>query len=526
MRPENNPGLFPPATPASVVVRSVASVGSRDAKATPSVGFSIWIALWLLALATRLWAAFYLPNAEQDGYSDAETIARLSAALAGGQFRLADLYGFWLPLFQLVAAVPNIWLNDALLAGKILSALCAAATCVLVFAIAYRLTHRLLLSCVVFGLVLLNPLHLLYSAACMTDVPFGCLTLASLWCLLKDRWLAAALCAALAGGVRVEAWALIPLLPLLQFIRQRRVSPLVCVLLVLPPVAWLLVSQMARGDWFAFFADRALYHAHYLEFHPSRYGFAPVDVRGDVDYFLLGANQIVFFASVIAAVVLFIQRWRYWRASWACVVTASYLFSIVGLLVAAYVTKRQPVWLPRYGLFALVLGLPLMAWLMQQVMEKAKPVWLGWLGAGAIVLACLSATKPQLPIIPKVMQDYQVHSLVADALVADLEKSNDQETRCLSDDMAVRVLSRLAPGRFLGSQDAPRDAWKSVALFETYLRDQRVGYVVFMATEDSLPVQHYPELGRGRAPADGRFELITSATSSFGPDVWLYRWRD
>jgi hypothetical protein len=58
------------------------------------------------------------------------------------------------------------------------------------------------------------------------------------------------------------------------------------------------------------------------------------------------------------------------------------------------------------------------------------------------------------------------------------------------------------------------------------LRDQRVGYVVFMATEDSLPVQHYPELGRGRVPADGRFELITSATSSFGPDVWLYRRRD
>jgi hypothetical protein len=31
--------------------------------------------------------------------------------------------------------------------------------------------------------------------------------------------------------------------------------------------------------------------------------------------------------------------------------------------------------------------------------------------------------------------------------------------------MAVRVLSGLAPGRFLGSADAPRDACKNITIF-------------------------------------------------------------
>ena len=127
-----------------VAAGSVASISPLDGKR--SIGPSFWIAVWVLALVSRLWAAFYLPNAEQDGYSDAETIARLTAGLSNGQFRLADLYGFWLPLFQFVAAILNIWLRDPLLAGKIVSSVCGGASCVLVFAIAHRLTRRMALS--------------------------------------------------------------------------------------------------------------------------------------------------------------------------------------------------------------------------------------------------------------------------------------------------------------------------------------------------------------------------------------------
>src|SRR3954462_1272464 len=84
-------------------------------KRQASLPVSVWLTVWLLAIAARLWAAYYLPNAGQDGYSDAHMIARLSEAIGNGQLPLADLYGFWLPLFQLVAALPNLWVGDALL---------------------------------------------------------------------------------------------------------------------------------------------------------------------------------------------------------------------------------------------------------------------------------------------------------------------------------------------------------------------------------------------------------------------------
>lgn len=505
--------------------RSVASVtlpvqGSRN-----PLGKSIWISLWVVALVTRLWAGFYLPNAEQDGYSDAETIARLSAALASGQFGVADLYGFWLPLFQLVAAIPNLWLGDPLLCGKIVSALCGSVSCVLVFAISYRLTQHILVSAAAFGLVLLNPLHLLYSAACMTDVPFGCLALGSLWFLLRDRWFLAAVCLAVAGAIRVEAWALIPLLPILQFLRQRRISLGSCVLLVLPPIGWLHVSQVARGDWLAFFKDRVLYHAHYLEFHPSRNGFSPADVRGDIDYLMLGANWLVFLASALAGLLVLMQYFRRRRISWDILATAAYVFAIVAFLLLAYVTKRQPVWLPRYGLILFVLGLPLLAWLSQWLLENSRPPWLGRVGGAVVLLISVWFALPQLPIIPKVMNDFQAHHRVANALNADLKQHDDNATHCFSDDIAVRVLSHLPPNRLHRSTDLPAEAWDSLELFETYLREHQVGYVVFMPTEDSLPVKFYPELGHNPGPSAGKFQQITSATSTFGPPVWLYRIR-
>ena len=99
---------------------------------------------------------------------------------------------------QIAAAILNRWIDNPLLAGKILSSLCGAISCVLVFAITEKLTRSVLLASAVFALVVLNPLHILYSAACMTDVPHACLVLASLFFLLRDRWLVAAVLAAIA----------------------------------------------------------------------------------------------------------------------------------------------------------------------------------------------------------------------------------------------------------------------------------------------------------------------------------------
>lgn len=484
-----------------------------------------WAILWSLALVVRLSAAFLLPTAEQDGYSYAEAIARLSANL--GHLQWKDLFGFWLPLFQLTAALLNIWIDNALLAGKILSALCGATSCVLVFALTKKLTENLTLACVTFALILCNPLHILYSAASMTEIPHSCLVLASLWFLLKERWLGAAIFAALAGSVRIEAWALIPLLPLLQFFRQRRVSLIVIGILLLPPLAWLGICQLATGDPFAYFADRVRYHEHYMDFYPTRRGFAFADISVDLDYFLLGANGTAFLAIIVAGGLSILQAIRDpHRLFWPAAAVAAYAFAMLGLLLFAYVTKRQPVILPRYGLTFFPLGLPLVGWLIQLLLNLLKPRVLATYAAVAIVVLSLRSWHQQLPVIFKVLDDFRAHQQVSQAVAAALGQTRDDNSRCFSDDVAVRVLSRLPPGRFTRSAIAPLSAWQSAADFQSFLRQQNVAYLVFTRIEDSLPAKFYPELGRKPESDAGDFEFVTMAASSFGPDVWLYRLRD
>jgi hypothetical protein len=87
---------------------------------------------------------------------------------------------------------------------------------------------------------------------------------------------------------------LIILLPLIQFLYERRVSLPGLMILLFPPLAWLGISQLATGDPFAFFTERARYQTQYLAFHGSR-------IHQDADYFLLGANYIVFFSIMAAA---------------------------------------------------------------------------------------------------------------------------------------------------------------------------------------------------------------------------------
>jgi hypothetical protein len=481
----------------------------------------LWAILWSIALAARLPAAFFLPNAEQDGYSYAETIARLSANL--GHLRLTDLYGFWLPLFQIAAAILNRWIDNPLLAGKILSALCGAISCVLVFVITEKLTRSILLASAVFALVVPNPLHILYSAACMTDVPHVCLVLASLWFVLQERWIAAAIFAAIAESVRIESWSLIFLLPLLQFLRQRRVSPSLVLILLLPPLAWIFISHLATGDAFSYFTERARYHAAYLDFYPTRHGFALADINRDADYFLLGANRIVFLGLLFASGVLIFQAIRR-RVFWPALFVAGYAFALFGFVLLAYVTKRQPVILPRYALVFFGLGLPLLAWLLQLLLEQYKPVWLAKSAAVIGITFCFWNAKNQMPIISKVRDDFRVHRRIAGIVADALHRSPDDRSRCFSDDVSVRVLSHLPAERFVRSSMVPETAGKTAGGFESYLREQDVAYLVYMRVEDSLPPKLLPDLGQDTDT--GTFQFVTGAASSFGPEVSLYRLRD
>jgi hypothetical protein len=481
--------------------------------------------LFAAALLSRIWAALVFPNAEQDGYSYAEIIHRLTQQFQAGQFHLSDLYGFWLPLFQVVAALLHIWIQDPIVAGKVINALCGAASIILVFAVTKDLTGSTVFSLLTFGLILLDPLHVLYSAACMTDVPHICVVLASLWCAIRRRWLAAAVFAAVAECIRIESWALVIALPMLQLIFDRRISLGSLVILVLPPVAWLGIGYIATGNPLSYFADRARYHAEYMQFHPERLGFRWDVIRGDIKYLLLGAGRLVT-AGAITAAIIFLGRVLRGRQRLNSLLLAPIVFfaAMFTLLVLAYVTKTQPVLLPRYGLLFFALGLPLLAWTLQWLLARVRVRWAKALILLVLLAAWLMEINKQIPNLGKVRDDFRAHQKIAAGLVANLAQS-PPDSRCFSDDVAVRVISGLPRERFLLTQNIPATARGSADDFLAYLRNERAGYLVYFPTEDSLPVKFFPELARTDARTDNNFEMIAFEQSSFGPDIWLYRLR-
>src|SRR5260370_18305865 len=120
-----------------------------------------------------------------------------------------------------------------------------------------------------FVLVALNPLHIVKSASAMTDVPHAFFVLASLYLVLESRWIPAASLAALAGLTRVDSWMLIALIPLIQFFKERRVSPIALAILLMPPLFWFWISWKATGNWLATFETRKHYLDWLLSVNPS-----------------------------------------------------------------------------------------------------------------------------------------------------------------------------------------------------------------------------------------------------------------
>ena len=507
--------------------------GSRSvghSKDLPADGRSVSVPLWviglliLIAFSSRISAALILPNAEQDGYSYAEIISRLTQCLEAGQLSATDLYGFWLPLFQVAAAILNLGVHDALVAGKIINAICGAIATVLVFDLTLRLTRSVLFAAIGFAVILIDPLHLLFSAACMTDVPHACLVLTSLWFAARRKWIAAAITGGLAGFIRIESWSLLVVLPILQLLCERRVSIVTVLVLLLAPLGWLTICFAATGHPLSYFHDRAQYHIEYIAAHPERHGFHWTVLCQDLDSFLTGAGRLI---TVVNLAVTIGVMWRWVRdrklPNPLLLITIGYYISLMGLIVVAYVTKAQPVILPRYGLTFFAIGLPLFAWSLQFALARLTSPFLKvilTLIVGAVLFAEMGRERPTLG---NVYRDFRAHQKIASALVQKMGELPD--TRCFSDDVAVRVLSGLPPDRFLRTVFARRSGVTTKEEFSGYLRDHDGRFLVFFPTEDSLPVKFFPELGRNELPNDSRFELLDFASSSFGPDIWLYRVR-
>ena len=100
----------------------------------------------------------------------------------------------------------------------------------------------------------------------------------------------------------------------------------------------------------------------------------------------MGANRVVVAAILVAAVVSprpgrsagppFSRQLRQ---------RFSIALGFLGFVAVVYVTRRQVVLFPRYGLVLFVLGLPLFVWVGQLIAQRLKPGWLGKQGGGCLV---------------------------------------------------------------------------------------------------------------------------------------------
>lgn len=492
--------------------------------------------LWLAALAFRLPGVWFLPNADGDAYSHAETIGTMSEKMVQGTFAFSDLFGFWLPLYQFTSAVVASLLHlSPLLAGKFVSACCAAGSAVIVFSLAFRLTRNHAVAWIAFALLLLDPLHTFLSGLSLTDVPNAFLVLASMHGAVCGHWKRAAAWAALAELVRVDSWILLLLLPALQFMRERRVSPAAIVLLLLSPIFWLVVSFVARGDAFAYFAERTQYVESYLQFDPARRGLGLFAIQ-DIGNLIVGAHMMVLPLALAASGWLVLRgrspisrELRPPATSLALLVVASYFCALLGFLTLAYLSRSQPVIWVRYGVILFAIGSPLAAWMLYRawVARNGSPR-LRYVACASLVAICAAQVVLELNWIVGTARDDGAHYRIAMELqrIAKAEGwagasglSETTWTRCFCDDSAVRALSGLPGNRFL--RTAGNENVRSLVDF-LYLHKAR--YLVVARTEHSLPVSSCPELGTA-AQAQPPFTLLRLETSPnhFGPDLWLYR---
>ena len=481
----------------------------------------LWAILVLLAAIPRVVGAFFLPNAFGDAYVYIRDIGVLSTKLSARTFAITDLYGFWLPLYQFISAVVNVFVGNGFYAGKVVSAIFGVGCCVLVYSLTLRLTANRTAALLSFALITLNPLHIFYSASAMTDVPHAFFVLASVGFVVRRGWILAAIFAALAGLTRVESWMLIALIPLIQFLRERRISFVALVILLVPPFFWFYISWKATGDWLACFKARQQYHDWLLAANPALARFSLTGILRDGATLIISTDVAVMMASFVAgwfvlkglARLAREQAPEYEQEILAPVIV---FFAILGLLVVAYLTHQQPIIFPRYGLILFSLGIPVLAWTFLTLKQK-KPQWTRTLLI-SIIAICVLDWSVQFAGAVGSLNQYRAQRAVADYLRDHYRPAAG--TRIFCDDGTVQVLSGIPMDKFLTSSDAPKDSEN----FLNYLQEKKVEFVVFVANQVSTPVKLFPHGEYG--DSIGPFEpVMNSHTEFMYTNIWLYQAR-
>jgi len=442
--------------------------------------------------------------------------------MSNGTFALTDLYGFWLPLYQVIAAVVNIFLRNGFYAGKIVAALFGIGSCLVIYSIILRLTASRTAALLGFLLIALNPLHITYSASAMTDVPHAFFVLASLYFVLKRSWILAAIFAALAGLTRVESWMFLALIPAIQFVWDRRVSITALLILVLPPLFWFYISWKAAGSWLACFEARQQYHDWLLAMNPALAHFTLASVLRDTAILLFSTNTAVMISASITGWLLLkhlprgLPRLSLPQDLRGILAPVVFFFAFFVLLVTAYLTHQQPMIFPRYGLLLFSLGIPILMWTVLRLRQQ-RPLWARRILVSVIALCALDAGIQLVGAVGSLNQT-SAQRAVGDYLHAHFNPNSN--TTIFSDEGTATVMSGIPEEKFLTSSDAPRDR----AGFLNFLKEKHVEYLVFVRKIDSTPSKLFPELKTGTTTE--MFEPVMHSRSRFlRMDLWLYRVR-
>ncbi|MGQ0763094.1 MAG: phospholipid carrier-dependent glycosyltransferase [Acidobacteriota bacterium] len=480
----------------------------------------LWILLFAVAAIPRLLGAFLLPNTFGDAYVYIRDIGTLSTKIKAGTFAVTDLYGFWLPLYQFLAAIANVFVGNGFYTGKIVSALAGVGVCLLVYAITLRVVQYQTAALLSFLLIALNPLHIMNSASAMTDVPHTLFVLASLYFVLKKRWVLAAVFAALAGLTRVESWMLIALIPTIQFWKEGRVSIPAILIMLFAPLFWFYVSWKATGDWLACFKVRDQYRDWLLTQNSALAEFSVRGVIQDTAMLVSGIDLAVLCAALVAGWLVVRRLTR--RADGVVNVDAGnapfapastesilpvlvFFFPFLALLIVAYLTHQQPIIFPRYGLILFSVGIPILAWTYFAITRR-RPQWSRKVLVTIVLLCVLNASAQFVGGVGE-LNRYAAQRQVADYLRDHFDVNSG--TRIFCDEGTVRALSGIPEDRFVTSSDVPKDHDG----FWSALTAKKVEWLVIAPQPGSTPARLFPDFEYGEPI--GSYERVTYERSEF-----------
>ena len=399
------------------------------------------------------------------------------------------MFGFWLPLYQFVCGLISAVVGHSLLVAKLVSAVSGTGVCLLVYAISLQLTANRPLALLAFAFIAVNPVHIMYSAFSLTDVPHALLVLGGLYFAIRRRWIFAAALIAVASLMRVESWLFIPLLPALQFLVERKVSLASFCIAVFGPLLWLYICWNATGNPLEYFRVRSGYVAELVASNPDLGSYSIHRIAGDLHTLIYAVNPVVIGAAVIAVLLptkLFgHQPWKKLPEQFSPVAVTSFLVTSLGFLLVSYFTNNQPAIFARYGLIIFALGLPVLFWTLLRVSE-----WRPAIRRYSFVLAAFFVWQMgfQIASCASFLSYTSQKRAIADCLRTRYEA--DPGPNILCDDWTVRVLSGVSSGSFITSDSCPGES----KLFLTCVKENGVHLVVFVQMEGILARPPFSEL--------------------------------